>query len=1009
MAESYSVKATLSATDSGFSSTLKNAIGATETLGDRIKNGFNFGFLAGAGQKAFSALIGGAQNLLGEIDSSNAAWKTFSSNMSIIGKSEREINAVKKELQSFAEQTVYSSSDMATTFAQLEAVGVKNTTNLVKGFGGLAAAAENPQQAMKTLSQQATQMAAKPTVAWADFKLMLEQTPAGIAAVAKEMGMSTAEMVTAVQEGEVSTQAFFDAITSAGTSDSFSKLATESKTIGQAMDGLTETVANKVMPSFDILSQVGIDAVDKIAGALGKIDAGAIANKVSSAVDFVKRGFAILKTSFAGIGTDLKAAFDVIASSFSGLQGTFNKGDILERFGRTCRTVAGAIRTVSDFIVENKATIQKYLPIVTKLVGAFAAYKVINTVAPGITSFAGSLAKMAGKGIAGLATKLLGIAAGQKAAGTAAATSSTSIMQSALATLALGAAVALTALGIGLLVQSAIALSDAGLGACVALLALVGVIALLAVGATTFGAGLTAVAPGLIAFGAAIALVGAGALLAAASLAVISAVLPTLITLGASGALAIMQLGAGMAYFAVGATLAGAACVVLGAGLVLIGAAILAMGAGMLLFGAGAMLAAASLSLLSLTLPTLAAYGMQAAGAIAVLGASLLAYAIGAGVAGIATIALGAGLLVVSAAVLVLSAAVLVLCAGVLVVAAAFLVAAAAIALVSVVLPLIANYGTNAATAMVAMSGAMVLLGAGSLVAGAGLAVFGVALLAISVSAVAFGVAMTAAAVGVAAMGVALLAVSSQMKTISKNAKSAEKSIKSMKSSVKVVESSLDALGSKAKSAMKKLTDAFSNTEKSAKKSGTNVGKGFTSGMQTGLAQAPAVAVSVTSVVSASLMTGKSRAYQAGAYISQGFAQGMLSCLAVVTNAANQLAAQADKAIRAKAKIKSPSRVAMGLGEYWGEGFAEGIAGTAREVWNAAQELVSIPTISVPNFAMAYGGELSADYDYYRNAQYTIEVPVSIDGKEFARVSASHMQNELNKRAVRDSRKHGKA
>lgn len=41
---------------------------------------------------------------------------------------------------------------------------------------------------MKTLSEQATQMAAKPKVQWQDFKLMLEQTPAGISAVAKTMG-----------------------------------------------------------------------------------------------------------------------------------------------------------------------------------------------------------------------------------------------------------------------------------------------------------------------------------------------------------------------------------------------------------------------------------------------------------------------------------------------------------------------------------------------------------------------------------------------------------------------------------------------------------------------------------------------------------------------------------------------------------------------------------------------------------------------------------------------------
>ena len=37
---------------------------------------------------------------------------------------------------------IYSASDMATTYSQLAAVGTKNCTQLVKGFGGLAAAAE---------------------------------------------------------------------------------------------------------------------------------------------------------------------------------------------------------------------------------------------------------------------------------------------------------------------------------------------------------------------------------------------------------------------------------------------------------------------------------------------------------------------------------------------------------------------------------------------------------------------------------------------------------------------------------------------------------------------------------------------------------------------------------------------------------------------------------------------------------------------------------------------------
>ena len=61
------------------------------------------------------------------------------------------------ELQDFATKTIYSAADMATTYSQLAAVGTKNCTKLVKGFGkDWTAASENPTQATQTLSQQAT-------------------------------------------------------------------------------------------------------------------------------------------------------------------------------------------------------------------------------------------------------------------------------------------------------------------------------------------------------------------------------------------------------------------------------------------------------------------------------------------------------------------------------------------------------------------------------------------------------------------------------------------------------------------------------------------------------------------------------------------------------------------------------------------------------------------------------------------------------------------------------------
>ena len=267
MAESYSVKAILSATDKGFTSTLRNALSSVTGLAKSVGSGM----LMGAGMAAFNALSNGARELVGSINDSNVAWKTFEGNMQIIEKSggtlEMSIGEAKNALQDFAQKTVYSASDMASTYAQLAAVGTKNTAQLVKGFGGLAAAAENPQQAMKTLSQQATQMAAKTNVAWADFKLMLEQTPAGIAAVANQMGMSTAELVTAVQDGKVKTEDFFNAIAEVGgdANGEFYKMATTAKSVGQAMDGLKETIGNKLTPAFDLLSNIGIKAIEDVA------------------------------------------------------------------------------------------------------------------------------------------------------------------------------------------------------------------------------------------------------------------------------------------------------------------------------------------------------------------------------------------------------------------------------------------------------------------------------------------------------------------------------------------------------------------------------------------------------------------------------------------------------------------------------------------------------------------------------------------------------------------------
>lgn len=327
MAQEMSIEAILTAVDQNFTKTMEKAVDSlSKVVGESNQSASKFaanGAMFGAGAAVVTGALGMIKNSVGEIfsglEESSAAWQTFDSNMSYIGKSKSQISKVRSELTKYAAQTIYSSSEMASTYSQLAAVGIKNTTKLVKGFGGLAAASDNPKQAMKTLSQQATQMAAKPTVQWQDFRLMLEQTPAGISAVAKAMGMSTSQMVSAVNDGKIKTEDFFKAIEKVGTNKSFSKMATHYKTMGQALDGLKETIANQLLPVYMQLSAVGTKA---ISGIVNAIDSGGPAIQIIT-------GLGIALMTFIGIVTAVGIALKLASLAEMAFNAVFSLNPVI--------------------------------------------------------------------------------------------------------------------------------------------------------------------------------------------------------------------------------------------------------------------------------------------------------------------------------------------------------------------------------------------------------------------------------------------------------------------------------------------------------------------------------------------------------------------------------------------------------------------------------------------------------------------------------------------------------
>lgn len=423
------LKSGLESAQSGFNK-LKNKLsgnGGVFNDGTKSANGL-FKSMLGANlassaiSKSFDVLKTGAVAMAGELNEASIAWQTFDGNMKQLGKSPAQIQAAKSQMQKFAQQTIYSASDMSSTYAQLAAVGTKNTAQLVKGFGGLAASADDPKQAMKTLSEQATQMAAKPKVQWQDFKLMLEQAPGGIAAVAKSMGTSTRGLIKEVQAGTVSTDKFLAAIAKTGTNANFSRMATQYKTIGQAMDGMKETLANKLQPAFDKVSKVGIDWVsqltdrldgvnfdkigDSIANSLGKIDLGkaldGIGNVVSGIMPLFNNLGNAINQAFTGfsssgalsnIGNTIKNIGTTIGDLFNKLK-NLGGNDLFSGIGQTIGNVVNAILPVIDTLVSAVSNAMVSLaPIIGTIGSALAnAFIMVAPVVQNVISLISSMA-----------------------------------------------------------------------------------------------------------------------------------------------------------------------------------------------------------------------------------------------------------------------------------------------------------------------------------------------------------------------------------------------------------------------------------------------------------------------------------------------------------------------------------------------------------------------------------------------------------------------------------------
>ena len=988
--ENYKVNVTLSANDKNLSKTLSSVTKQSDSFLSKLKNSAVFGAFASVGASAMRTVTSAISGTISELSSSNVAWKTFEGNMQMLGQSSGEINKAKKALQQYATQTIYSASDMSQTYSQLAAVGTKNCLQLVKGFGGLASAAENPKQAMKTLSQQGTQMAAKPMVAWQDFKLILEQTPAGIAAVAREMGMSTSELVSAVQSGTVKTEDFFNAVEKAGNSKAFTKMATQYKSVGQAMDGLKETLANKLMPAYDKLSQIGIKALSSIIDGLDGFDANILTNGIDKVINTVK----MFGKAFESTGAikAFKQALSDVGGAIKNVMSQFKDTGLIEKFGQAfgqvVKFVSQAISAVSKFIGKlNGAQLSGIVGSVLGVVGGFKAFNFLKSFNP-----FGIFKKNAESGVEG-ATKSLGSSRSKFA------TIIKSIGQSiGTASKGLGQGLKATFQGLGQGLNGALK----GLGQMlkvanpVNVLALGGALFMVAAGIALIGEsgnGLSSIAESL---GKAFSEVIATTIDAVTqALIALAPVLPTICD--AFAQLSPLVEAFGDAFGTVIESVGNAIANIVNA----IGPVIESV------------------------VQIIANAIVQIVQAIAPF-APVIADMVQAISDAIQSICDAFIALVQNIQPIIESVKDLVQQLG-----------DSISQVFDSASDVITSFGDAVSGILDSIAGVIDSIGQSALNAGKGFKELAKGIqiitslnlldMAASLGAVATGVGAIATAssgIGDAGTQIMNLAIGlglmvgytdslSGLASVMPNVINSFSGIESISgplasasgAMIQFASSASGLVGSTtvASSALIALGVALTQVAIQGGQAGTQLGTKFKTGLQSGLTQSVSVARSMSRNITSALKSASSGAYSVGQMIGNGLANGMASTLGRVSAIATRLAQEAEKATRAAAKVHSPSRVFMAIGNYIGKGFAIGIEQTERMVRKATESIVNIPIAqSLDGYGFRMDGVSnvnSTTYDFNSNQNFTFNSTLTLDGRTLAKASNRYTEEELNKSA----------
>ena len=377
--------------ESGSRQIEESARQADEALGDvdksasKSSSGFGkFGAAAGAVGGLVSSGIGMALDAIGDltgdiVEASDSADK-FKSTLNFAGLDTGTIDALTASTQAYADQTVYSISDIRNVTAQLAANGVQGFDQLAEAAGNLNAVAGGNAETFGSVGMVLTQTAGAGKLTTENWNQLADAIPGASGKLQEAMlknGAYTGNFRDAMEKGEISAEEFNQAIMDLGMTDAAKEAATSTATIEGAMGNLQASVVGvgtTILNQFKGPLTTGISMLAQGISGLS----GVFTGLVQTISPILSQIGSIFMNSFSGFGEYFTANVLPALQALGGaLQNLGNA--VLPVVMSAIQTIAPILAVITERVMSTATQIAEFLtPIINNVA------QIIQTVLPAI-------------------------------------------------------------------------------------------------------------------------------------------------------------------------------------------------------------------------------------------------------------------------------------------------------------------------------------------------------------------------------------------------------------------------------------------------------------------------------------------------------------------------------------------------------------------------------------------------------------------------------------------------